>query len=32
MLSFSNLHHVHHCRLELFIYRYNLERKGVGLE
>jgi insertion element IS1 protein InsB len=30
-LSFSKSHHMHHCCLKLFIYRYNLERKGVIL-
>ena len=31
-LSFSKSHHLHHCCLKLFIYRYNLERKGIILE
>jgi insertion element IS1 protein InsB len=30
-LSFSKSHHMHHCCLKLFVYRYNLERKGVIL-
>ena len=31
-LSFSKWHHMDHCCLKLFIYRYNLERKGIILE
>ena len=31
-LSFSKSHHMHHCCLKLFIYRYNLERTDVILE
>lgn len=30
-LSFSKSHHLHHCCLKLFVYRYNLERKGIIL-
>ena len=31
-LSFSKSHHMHHCCLKLFIYRYNLERTDVILQ
>ena len=31
-LSFSKSHQMHHCCLKLFIYRYNLERRGAILE
>src|SRR4051794_24145070 len=30
-LSLSKSHHMHHCCLKLFIYRYNLQRKSVIL-